>query len=136
MPTLESSREPLAGVTSFMLTTCSSTGGMVAPDPWLPTWVKPPMLCSLMLAKFCSVKPCGRNASTTYSILVAVNDGSTAQYSTAQRSAAQRSSAQHSTAQHGAGPRSMAQHSGTPWQQLHCQEGRLGCACVCAGPVS
>lgn len=55
--TCDSWMQPLAGVTSFMLTTCSSTGGMVAPDPWLPTWVKPPMVCSLMLAKFCSVRP-------------------------------------------------------------------------------
>lgn len=64
--TWDSSKQPRAGVTSFMLTTCSSTGGMVAPDPWLPTWVNPPMVCSLMLAKFCKVRPCGRNASTTF----------------------------------------------------------------------
>jgi len=28
--------------------------------------VNPPMVCSLMLAKFCKVRPCGRNASTTF----------------------------------------------------------------------
>ncbi len=72
--TWDSSRQPWAGVTSFMLTTCSSTGGMVAPDPWLPTWVNPPMVCSLMLAKFCRVRPCGRNASTTFRNRMIVSD--------------------------------------------------------------
>lgn len=35
--TLLSSSVPSAGVTSFMLTTCSSTGGMLAPVPCAPT---------------------------------------------------------------------------------------------------
>ena len=72
--TWDSSKQPWAGVTSFILTTCSSTGGMVAPDPWLPTWVNPPMVCSLILAKFCRVRPCGRNASTTFRNRMIVSD--------------------------------------------------------------
>lgn len=33
-----SSKVPSFGVTSFIPTTCSSTGGIVAPVPCAPTW--------------------------------------------------------------------------------------------------
>mmetsp|Transcript_35036 Transcript_35036/g.85242 ORF Transcript_35036/g.85242 Transcript_35036/m.85242 type:complete len:228 (+) Transcript_35036:1039-1722(+) len=57
---------PNPGVTSFIATTWLSTGGIDAPVPCADTWTNPPNCCSLIDARFSSVNPWGRSASSTW----------------------------------------------------------------------